>query len=835
MKTHPILPALGCAALVAGAVLPCLAETAATEARIESLLARMTLEEKITLLSGDESDFNAQGLPRLGIPSIRMGDGPAGIRIGRATAFPSPINLAASWDVSLADRYGSALAEETLAKGRTCILGPCVGIHRFPLSGRNFESFGEDPWLSSRIGVGVIRGVQSRRVVATVKHFAVNDQEWERREINVLVDERTLREIHLPAFEAAVKEAGVWAVMTSYNRINGPHGSQCDQLINGVLKGDWGFRGIVMSDWESVYTAVGAANAGLDLEMPSALWMGEALLSAVQAGRVREAVIDDKVRRHLRVRLEAGLFERPAPPEAEGVVRSEAHRALAQEIAARSMVLLKNDGLLPLAPERLRRVALIGPAMNHARTGGGGSSLVLPWRTVSPLQGITALLAGRAECVFEEGVLIDMYRPEPIPAECFRTPDDSGPGLRAEYFDNADCAGTPVSAQVEPRIFLELIGGTPDPRLNKDLFSIRWAGRFTPPVTHDYELALCSDDGSRLWIDGQLVIDHWGPHSLATKTGSIRLEGGRTYEIRAEYCELGGDATMILGWKAPSDRTPPPSIEAAVAAARSADVAIVAVGQASFLEGEGRDVADFRLPGGQDELVQAVAAANPNTVVVVYGGVPQLMEHWIGKVRAVFAAFYPGQEGGGALADLLLGRISPSGKLPFSYIQRRDQSPAFADYQDPGLKSRYDEGVFVGYRYLDQNRLRPLFPFGHGLTYTTFRYSDLRLAPAPDGTCVATVAITNTGMVAAEETVQLYVAPPAGTAVPRPPQELKAFTKVALAPGETRTVALPLGHRAFQYFDPQQRDWASTPGSHEIRVGASSRDIRLTERLERPQ
>ena len=835
MKTHPILPALGCAALVAGAVLPCLAETAATEARIESLLARMTLEEKITLLSGDESDFNAQGLPRLGIPSIRMGDGPAGIRIGRATAFPSPINLAASWDVSLADRYGSALAEETLAKGRTCILGPCVGIHRFPLSGRNFESFGEDPWLSSRIGVGVIRGVQSRRVVATVKHFAVNDQEWERREINVLVDERTLREIHLPAFEAAVKEAGVWAVMTSYNRINGPHGSQCDQLINGVLKGDWGFRGIVMSDWESVYTAVGAANAGLDLEMPSALWMGEALLSAVQAGRVREAVIDDKVRRHLRVRLEAGLFERPAPPEAEGVVRSEAHRALAQEIAARSMVLLKNDGLLPLAPERLRRVALIGPAMNHARTGGGGSSLVLPWRTVSPLQGITALLAGRAECVFEEGVLIDMYRPEPIPAECFRTPDDSGPGLRAEYFDNADCAGTPVSAQVEPRIFLELIGGTPDPRLNKDLFSIRWAGRFTPPVAHDYELALCSDDGSRLWIDGQLVIDHWGPHSLATKTGSIRLEGGRTYEIRAEYCELGGDATMILGWKAPSDRTPPPSIEAAVAAARSADVAIVAVGQASFLEGEGRDVADFRLPGGQDELVQAVAAANPNTVVVVYGGVPQLMEHWIGKVRAVFAAFYPGQEGGGALADLLLGRISPSGKLPFSYIQRRDQSPAFADYQDPGLKSRYDEGVFVGYRYLDQNRLRPLFPFGHGLTYTTFRYSDLRLAPAPDGTCVATVAITNTGMVAAEETVQLYVAPPAGTAVPRPPQELKAFTKVALAPGETRTVALPLGHRAFQYFDPQQRDWASTPGSHEIRVGASSRDIRLTERLERPQ
>ena len=831
MKTHILHLGVVCVALTTGT-----AAFSATdfEPRIDALLAQMTLEEKVHLLSGDSSDFNAQGLPRLGIPSIRMGDGPAGIRIGHSTAFPSPVNLAASWDAALASKFGDAIATETLAKGRSCILAPCVGIHRFPLNGRNFESFGEDPWLSSRMGVGVIRAVQARGVIPAVKHFAVNDQEWERREVDVLIDERTLREIHLPAFEAAVKEAGVWSVMSSYNRINGPHASQCAPLLTDILKGDWGFRGIVMSDWESVYSDVGAANAGLDLEMPSAVWFGETLVEAVEDGRVSMAVIDDKVRRHLRVRFEAGLFDRPEPAEDESVIRSDAHIALAREIAAKSMVLLKNDGVLPLSPERVRRVALIGPAMNHTRTGGGGSSLVLPWRTVSPRQGITALLRDRAECVFAEGVSIDMYRPEPIPAEYFSTPDGSGPGLVAEYFDNADCAGTPLYTQVEPRAFFELIGGAPDPRLNKDLFSIRWTGRFTPPVTHDYELTLYSDDGSRLWIDGQLVIDHWGAHSLAPKTATYRLEGGRSYAVRIEFCELGGDATMICGWRAPDDRTPPTTIEAAVAAARGADVAIVAVGLASFLEGEGCDVADFRLPGGQDEHVQAVAAANPNTVVVVYGGVPLLMEHWLGNVRAVLAAFYPGQEGGSALADLLFGRLSPSGKLPFSYIQRREQSPAFADYQNPDRKSHYTEGVFVGYRWLDHNGIAPLFPFGHGLSYAIFRYDNLRVSDVGNGACTATVEVTNTGRMAAEEVVQLYVAPPATTPVPRPPQELKAFAKIALAPGETRTVELSLGPRAFQYYDPDNRVWTTAPGDYEIRVGASSRDIRLTGSIRQP-
>ncbi len=803
------------------------------ETRVDALLAQLTLEEKVELLSGDESDFNAQGVARVGIPSLRMADGPVGVRLGSSTAFPVSINLAATWDPALAERFGSALADETLAKGRTCILGPCVGIHRFPLNGRNFESYGEDPWLSSRIAVGTIRGIQSRGVVATVKHFAVNDQEWERREIDVLVDERTLREIHLPAFEAAVREAGVLAVMASYNRINGPHASQCAPLLHGILKREWGFPGIVMSDWDSVYTAAGAANAGLDLEMPSALWFGAPLLDAVRDGRVAVATLDDKVRRHLRVRLAAGIFDHPAPPENESLVSNDIHRRLAREIAHESIVLLKNDeNLLPLAPEKLRRVALIGPAMSRARTGGGGSSLVLPRHPTTPLEGIAASLAPSVEYSFEEGVVIDPYRPAAVPAECFTLPDRSGPGVRAEYFPNADCDGEPTLVRTEPSIDFALLGGSPAPDLDKDHFSARWTGWFTPPVTHDYQLALASDDGSRLWLDGELVIDHWGAHSMDTKVATIRLEGGRAYRLRAEFCELGGDATMRFGWRAPDDHTPPPSIEAAVAAARTADVAIVAVGLASFLEGEGHDVADFQLPGEQDALVRAVAAANPRTVVVVYGGVPQRLEHWICRVPAVLAAFYPGQEGGAALADLLLGREAPSGRLPFSYIQCREQSPAFAGYRTPDLKSRYTEGVFVGYRWLDAHGIAPLFPFGHGLTYTTFAYANLRATRAGDGTTRVSVDITNTGDREGAEVVQLYVAPPADTPVPRPPQELKAFAKVRLAPGETRTVELPLGPRAFQFWSPDTQGWTTAPGAHELRVGASSRDIRARTALE---
>ena len=393
------------------------------ETRVEDLLQQMTPQEKITLLGGDETGFNACGVERLGIPPIRMTDGPVGVRTGAATAFPVSINMAASWDTGLIHRYGVALGEETKAKGKNCILGPCVGIHRFPLNGRNFESFGEDPFLSSRMAVSVVQGVQSQHVIATVKHFACNDQEWERNHYDVQVDERTLREIHLPAFEAAVKEGQVLAVMSAYNIVNGAHCSENRHLLTDILKNDWGFPGIVMSDWVSVYSAVGAANAGLDLEMPHPVWFKDRLLAAVQDGRVSEAVIDDKVRRQLRVRFLAGLFDNPAPAEDESIIRSESHRNLALEMARKSIVLLKNDRLLPLARERIKTIALIGPHAKTARTGGGGSSMVQPWETVSPYEGVAALLGNQVKIAYAEGTHIDPIRPVPLPSKYLRTPD----------------------------------------------------------------------------------------------------------------------------------------------------------------------------------------------------------------------------------------------------------------------------------------------------------------------------------------------------------------------------------------------------------------------------
>ena len=800
------------------------------ESRIEQWLQQMTLEEKISLLGGDATGFNAPGIERLGIPPIRMSDGPVGVRAGESTAWPVSINMAATWDPALIQRYGEALAEEVLAKGKTCILGPCVGIHRFPLGGRNFESFGEDPWLSSRIAVGYIRGVQSRGVIATVKHFACNDQEWERTNVDAIVDERALREIHLVPFEAAVREAGVWAVMSSYNLINGRHASENRILLTDILKGDWKFPGLVMSDWVSVYSTVDAANAGLDLEMPHPVWFGEKLLAAVRAGQVSTQTIDDKVRRHLRARLAMGLFDHPAPAPDPSVIQSGAHQALALEIAQKSIVLLKNDGVLPLRKDAVKRIALIGPNAVKARTGGGGSSQVQPWRRVSPLDGLRRLLGPGVEIVTAEAVNLDPFKPARLPPELLRTPDGRSRGLLGAYFNNPDFAGAPVFTRVDPAIDFDFSIAGPDTRIGRNDFSIRWTGTLTVTQSRKYKLSVSSDDGSRLSVDGKLLVDNWGAHGELALAGEIFLEAGRPYPLKLEYNQLGGDASVRLGWKDPADTTPEPTIAEAVAAAQGADVAIVCVGNTASQEGEGADVRDFLLSGGQDELVRAVAAANPNTIVVLNGGVPFRVKDWLGGVRALVAAFYPGQEGGDALAQILFGDVNPSGKLPFSYIQEKAESPAFAGYQDAGLKAPYREGIFVGYRYYEKNGIAPLFPFGYGLSYTAFRYDHLQVTKTGDWTCAATVEVTNTGGRAGEEVVQLYVGQD-HPSLPRPLKELKAFAKVALQPGETRTVTLTLGPRAFQFYDPKAGGWVAGHDGFTIDVGASSRDIRQTARL----
>jgi beta-glucosidase len=799
------------------------------ETRIDDLLPRLTLAEKITMLGGDKTGFNACGIERLGIPPIRMSDGPVGVRTGAATAWPASVNMAASWDTHLIYNYGIALAEETRAKGKNCILGPCVGIHRFPLNGRNFESFGEDPFLSARMAANYIQGVQSRNVIATVKHFACNDQEWERTRVDSVVDERALREIHLPAFEAAVTEGKVRAVMSAYNIVNGQHCSENKHLLADILKGDWGFKGIVMSDWVSVHSAAAAANNGLDLEMPHPVWFKEKLLQAVQSGQVSESTIDDKIRRLLRVRFESGLFENPSPKPDESVVCSAAHRELALEMAQKSMVLLKNDGLLPLSRDKLKTIAFIGPAAHVARTGGGGSSAIRPWEKVSPVEGMKKLLGDRVNIQFAEGVNIDPVKTITVTSEFLLTPDGTNHGLLGEYFGNPDFKGEPLFTRIDPKINFECTNNTsPDPRLEPTDYSIRWTGKLVPPRTQKYILAITSDDGSRLYLDGKMVVDNWGAHGMAQKSCALNLEAGKAYDVRIEFNQEGGDAGMRFGWRDPKDNTPEPTIAEAVATARGADAVVLCVGNTSETEGEGNDVADFKMTGKQDELVRAVLRANANTVVVVWGGVPVLMKHWLPEAKAVVAALYPGQEGGTALAQILTGEINPSGKLPFSYIQERSESPAFNGYKDPGLKVNYSEGVFVGYRYCDQHGIKPLFPFGHGLSYTTFKYDNLRIKKTGPAAGEVVFDVKNTGRVAGAETAQLYVGPQ-HPPVPRPVRELKGFARIQLAPGETRTVTIPLGERAFEFFDPPKNQWTLAAGTFDVFIGASSRDLRLSQ------
>ncbi len=802
-------------------------ESAAIEARVEELLSKLTLDEKIELLGGDETGFNSKGVPRLAIPPIRMTDGPVGVRDGTpSNAYPVSIAMAATWDTALITRYGVALAEDTLAHGKNAILGPCVGIGRFPLGGRNFEAFGEDPYLSSRMAVSVIEGVQSRHVIATVKHFACNDQEWQRNDYDVQVDERTLHEVHLRPFEAAVKEANVWMLMSAYNLVNGQHMSENARLLKDVLKGEWGFRGLVVSDWVSVYSSSDAANNGLDIEMPQPLFLGDRLRADVKAGRVPIAVIDDKVRRHLRVRFLAGLFDNPAPKRDEAVIRSQAHRDLALRMAEESMVLLKNDGILPLDATKLTSLAVVGPHSETARTGGGGSSEVEPWVTVSPVQGFRAKLAKTVTVTSARGINMDPFKPVPLPSSFLRTPDGKTEGLLGEYFDNQKFEGKPVFARVDRGIDFNWSDSGPGGGIGRTHYSVRWTGTFTAAETRGYDLAVTSDDGSLLYVDDKLVADNGGQHGETTVSATVPMEAGRTYRIRIDYDQGGGDASMRLGWKDPKDTRQEPKMEDAVAVARNASVAVVCVGNLDRLESEGSDVADFTLAAHQDELLTRILEVNPNTIVVVYGGVPVAMKPWLAKARAVIAALYPGQEGGTALANLVLGEKSFSGKLPFSYIQERSQSPGFNGYMDASLKVPYAEGVFVGYRWYDAHGVTPLFPFGFGLSYTTFAYSDLTAVRTATG-WAASLRVTNSGKVAGDEIVQIYVEP-RQSRLPRPVRELKGFGRITLNPGESKVLTVPLDERAFSYYDPAKHDWVTDPGAYVVSAAAHSRDLRLS-------
>ncbi|HWS90576.1 MAG TPA: glycoside hydrolase family 3 C-terminal domain-containing protein [Pyrinomonadaceae bacterium] len=807
-------------------------QTQGVEQRVEAILKQMTLEEKIDLLGGVD-DFFVRAVPRLNLPRLRMADGPVGVRnFGPATAMAAGVGLAATWNTALAERVGTEIGRDARAKGVHFLLGPGVNIYRSPTNGRNFEYFGEDPFLAARIAVGYIKGVQSQGVSATIKHFAANNSEFDRHRTDSVIDERTLREIYLPAFEAAVKEARVGAIMSSYNLLNGEHASQNRHLLTEIARDDWRFDGLMMSDWFATYDGVAAVNAGQDLEMPGPAHMNRKnLLPAIEAGKVSVATIDEHVRRILRTAARFGWLDREQT-ETSIPRFNQTGRQAALQAAREGMVLLKNEGpLLPLDRKRLKSVLVVGPNAYPAVPVGGGSARVEPFVAVSFMEGISNALAPSSVNVYHQrGIptLVEMAR-----ATAYRTAagTDAAPGLNAEYFKTDDLKAPAVLTRTESNV---AYGPGASQGFPQGTLSGRWTGYFTPQTAGEHEVFVQStgEDGGRfrLYVDDRLVFDNWDTTRALTSTARLTL-GATPHKVVLEHkgrsAWLG--AKLRMGFARVGTLVP----DEVKRMAAKADAVVVAAGFDPETESEGAD-RTFSLPTGQDELIREMAAANRNTVVVITSGGGTDMSGWLERVPAVVQAWFPGQEGGTALAEILLGDTNPSGRLPATFERRWEDNPVHASYYpaDGTKRVEYKEGVFVGYRGYEKNNVRPLFPFGHGLSYTTFKYAGLKVARAPvlDETGAPTFDVSfdvkNTGTREGSDVAQVYVSD-AHAAVPRPPKELKGFAKVALRPGESRRVTVRLGGRAFSYYDDAAKRWRIDPGDFRILVGRSSEQIEL--------
>jgi beta-glucosidase len=789
--------------------------------RIDDLLAALTLDEKAALVAGIDL-WHTVGAPRVGIPALKVTDGPSGARgekwTGRSAAcFPCGTALGATWDPALVQEVGARIGGEARRRRAHVLLAPTVNIHRHPLAGRNFECYSEDPYLSARLAAAYVTGVQSQGVGCSVKHFVANDSEFERMTISSDVDERTLREISLVPFDAAVREAGAWSVMTAYNKLNGTYCSEHVWLVTELLKNEWAFDGLVMSDWFGTHSTAPAAIAGLDLEMPGPpQWFGAPLAAAVRAGDVDEKILDDKVRRMLVLLERAGAFDGRASDEES--VDDPHDRAVARRAAAGSFVLLRNDdAVLPFDASTLSTLAVIGPNADVAIIQGGGSARVSPHDAVTPLAGVRARFAETT--VEHERGCVSYKRTPPIDA---RVLDGR---LRVSYFANRERDGDAVFVEDAPVGYFTFLGPVA-PEVPDD-FSLRVNGTVVVPETGEWTLTLVQAGRARLYLDGALLVDNWNPSGRsdaffgfgsAEVATAIELTAGETHALEVEFVPaapaLGG---LAIGCLPPS---PPDLFARAVALATRADAVLLVVGTDGDWETEGNDRESMALPPPQDELIRAVAAANPRTAVVVNAGSPLAMP-WLDEVRAVVQCWFPGEEWGNALADVVSGDVAPSGKLPTTFPMRIEDTPAFTNYPGERGHVRYGEGVFVGYRWYDTRHVEPMFCFGHGLSYTTF---ELGAPEYDDESSTLRLVVTNTGTRRGAEVVQCYVRD-LESSVARPAQELKAFAKVWLDPGERTEVSLVLDEHAFSFWDVELHDWRVEAGEFELRVGTASRHI----------
>ena len=816
-------------------------DSPAIEQRIDGMIAKLTLEQKLELIGGVDGMF-IRAEESAGFPRLKMSDGPYGIRTwGPDTAYAAGIGLAATWDPELAQRMGVAIAQDARARGVHFLLGPGVNMYRAPMGGRNFEYFGEDPFLSAHTAVPYIEGVQSQGVIATVKHYAANNQEYDRHNVSSDLDERTLRELYLPAFEAAVKVANVGSVMNSYNLVNGVHATQNNHLNNEILKKDWGFNGILMSDWVATYDAVGAANGGLDLEMPNAEFMTpKNLLPAIKSGKVSEATIDDKVRRIFRTAIRFGFLDRDQT-DLSIPYYNPYGKQVALDEARESVTLLKNEGnLLPLDSSKVKTLAVFGPDAWPTVAGAGGSSQVDPYASISIMTGLANLPNSPTKVLYARGLPTtkDLFQrthfgSEPSmssAADPYWEDWFGKPGIKVEVFDNPNFSGTPTVAQVA---HIATWGGEGSALPSKAKQSIRYTADYLPKTTGQYIFVTAADGGDtyKLLVDGAQVLGERKHEGQAPKSTQLLLTAGKAVKIEFDYVPDGNNIKAGLGIRAVDDLISPEAKKIAA----MADVALVSVGFDAQTESEGMD-RTFALPWGQDELIQAISAANKKTIIAITGGGGVDMRAWIDKVPALLHNWYPGQEGGQALAEIVFGIRSPEGHLPASFERAWEDNPTRDNYYAPPVPAgqtphvKYAEGVFLGYRYYTTMNKKPLFPFGFGLSYTTFSFSNLNVSPdfAPsDGPITVSFDVTNTGTRAGATVAQLYVGDPSAK-VKRPMKELKGYQKVNIEPGVTQHVTLTLDKRSLAYWDVASNNWRVDPGQFTVFVGDSSENTPLT-------
>ena len=787
-------------------------------ARVDELIAKMSVDDKLTLIGGVDG-FYTQAIPSIALKRLKMSDGPVGVRtFGFAPAYTAGVALAATWDPALAERVGASLGDDARARGVNFLLGPGVNIYRSPLNGRNMEYFGEDPFLAARIAVGYIEGVQSKGVSATVKHFAANNSEYDRHRINSIIDERTLRELYLPTFEAAVTEAHVGAVMDSYNLVNGEHSTQNAHLNKDILRHDWGFEGVLMSDWTATYDGLAAANGGLDLEMPFAkLMTPETLRGGLASGKLTMAVLDEKCRHILGTAMQFGWLDHEQTISSIPLNNPNADRVALEE-SLESITLLKNEGgLLPLDPARVKTIAVIGPEAAVAVVGGGGSSQTTPFQASSFVTGFTQTAGTRFKVMYAPGL-------PPLATIFGRT---SFRNLKV----GVNGKGEPPRTENTDRGLSRIntwngIGGGGGPRGN-DLTTYDYKGEYLPtaPGEHILIASAPEQDTYRVLVDGNQVLSQQGDSNrMAVRNVSVALTENKPVSVEIVYQTNGTTPRLGVGLVASADLLSPD----AQRILRDADAVVVTVGFDASTESEGFD-RTYAMPWPQNELIQRVTALNPKTIVSITAGGSVETAPWIAKVPALLHNWYPGQQGSTALAQILFGDDSPEGHLPFSWERTLDQNPASAHYaEEPGNGRivRYDEGLFLGYRFYTSMNQKPLFPFGFGMSYTTFAFKDLNVKKNSDNDVEVSFIVQNTGSRAGADVAQIYVGDPSAK-VKRPSMELKQFCKVRLKAGETQHIVLHLNKRAFSYYDVVAKNWHMDPGEFVIYVGDSSESVSL--------